>query len=240
MQLDRANTRNGALRALAILALLALLGGCYAEAGGGSGVVVPYTLTTPAGATAFTAAVYDEIDALPYRHPDASAWDALRFAVQQEKLGRDLFLLYYDVWGDVRFLDLYEAEASHRRALVWLLDKYGIADPVHGLPDGAYADLDLQWAWDDWSSAGAAHLTDALIIGATLMEWSIAELQAQSCLAVDTADVTFLYDMLLLASRNHLRMLVSWLAAHGIRYDPVYLPLAEYLDIIETPIERGH
>lgn len=240
MQFDRTNTHNGALRALAVLALLALLGGCYAEAGGGSTVVVPYTLTTPAGATAFTAAVYDEIDALPYRYPDAVARDALRFAVQQEKLGRDLFLLYYDVWGDGRFLDLHEAEASHRHAAAWLLDKYGIADPAHGLPDGAYADLDLQWAWDDWSSAGAAHFTEALISGATLVEWSIDELETQQVFEVDTPDVHFLYDSLLLASRNHLRLLVDWLADHGVPYHPVYLSDGEYLDIVGTPIERGY
>ncbi len=229
-------------RWLFVLGLTAWIAGCGSEAGNldAPSVDTRYTRTTPEGATALTGSVFDEIDALPYEPPSALQSDGLRFVAGQDKLARDLFLVLYESWGDPVFLDLYEAEGTHVDAVDWLLDKYGLGDPNRALGFGSFADSDLQWLFDDWSLYGAERFTQALTVGAMLAEFSIDELDYQLGALLDSWDAEFLYDALLLASRNHLRLFVWWLARYGIAYEPLYLPRSTFDHIVDTPIERGY
>lgn len=200
----------------------------------------PFTRTTPEGATALTWAAFDEIDRLPYRPPGSGASLGLRFVAGQEKLAADLFLALYHRWGEPVFLDLYEAETTHHEAVLWLLGKYGLADPDQGLGPGAFSDPDLQWTYDDGLAYGMESFTQALILGAELAESSIDELEYQLTTRQSARDAVFLYDALLLASHNHLRLFVWWLRRMGVVYAPVWLPYGRYRDIVDRPLERGY
>ena len=217
------------------------LSGCGADAGGASPTHYrPYTATTPEGATRFTSASFDEIDALPYEPPTGAQRAALRFVAEQERLAMDLFLDLYNEWGDPVLLDLHTAEQTHRDAVVWLLGKYGLPDPAGGLPSGVYDDPELQALSDDLFFIGTERFTGALTAGAILAEASIDELEYQLDVEVDTWDVEFLYDTLLLAERNHLRLFVWRLERYGIVYEPAYLSDAAFERIVNTPLERGY
>ncbi len=135
---------------------------------------------------------------------EAEAHDLL-FMREEEKLARDVYITLYNEWNARVFNNISQAEQKHMDALLGLLDKYGLEDPVLGF--GKFADEELQELFDALVATGLESKLDALMVGALIEEVDIEDL----VLAMDRTkktDILNVYGNLLAGSENHLNAFV--------------------------------
>jgi len=155
----------------------------------------------------------------------------LLFMREEEKLARDVYITLGAQWPVNAFTNIATSEQSHMDAILTLLTRYGIADPVAGLGVGEFATEPFQTLYADLIAQGSASLVAALGVGAQIEEIEILDLEAR--IPVTThADVQRVYGNLEQASENHLRAFVTQLARRGVVYEPQYLDADQYAEII--------
>ena len=215
-----------------VLTLTIHLAGCD----GGSSSSSPETGV--AKATEDNPSLPEEIDDLPMEPLTLQEEESLLFMREEEKLARDVYLYLYDIWGDKIFLNISDSEQQHTDAVLGLIEKYNLPDPAADTTVGEFDNIDLQGLYDYLTALGTASLIDALIVGATIEDLDINDLNLQ-LLFIDNADIILVYESLLKGSRNHLRSFTGRLTDLGIDYEPVYISQEEYDSIVNSPSERG-
>lgn len=130
--------------------------------------------------------------------------DGLILMREEEKLARDVYLELYDIWGQQIFLNIANSESTHTNAVKLLLDKYNLTDPVTGDTRGVFTNQDLNELYASLVETGSTSLLDSLIVGATVEDLDIYDLQRLNEIS-DNQDITAVYDNLEKGSRNHLR-----------------------------------
>jgi hypothetical protein len=163
--------------------------------------------------------------------------DGLLFTREEEKLARDVYVAMAATWGHRVFTNIAAAEQRHMDAVLFLLERYGLADPAEGLAPGVFANERLQALYVSLVEKGNLSLVDALAVGATIEDLDLADV-GDLLEDADNADVDTLMQNLAKGSRNHLRSFVTLLTAAGATYEPLYLDAATYEEIVSTPLER--
>ena len=163
----------------------------------------------------------------------------LIFMREEEKLARDVYLNLYDAWDLTVFENISESEQKHTDAIKSLLEKYEIEDPVTDDAEddrGVYVDLELQGLYDVLIEAGLESATGGLVVGATIEEKDIGDIQNK----IDSAnqeDIISTYESLMCGSRNHLRAFMQNLDAVGEPYAPQFLDNEEFDAIVDGSLE---
>ena len=157
---------------------------------------------------------------------------------EEEKLARDVYTTLHEVWNHWAFERIAQSEQRHMDAVLALMEKYGVADPVADDTTGTFADADMAALYDQMVATGGESLTDALYIGATIEDLDIADLQA-AIEDADDEDLLTVYQNLLKGSRNHLRTFVYQLGVLGETYTAQYISDDVLEAIIASPRERG-
>jgi hypothetical protein len=158
--------------------------------------------------------------------------DGLLWMREEEKLARDVYLAFYDLYNMPVFQNIAGSEQAHMDSVKTLLDTYGLSDPAANTPAGVFVDPELQTLYDQLISQGSQSLADALKVGAAIEEIDILDLQENLALT-DNADIQMVYENLLSGSENHLRAFVGQLASRvGETYQPQYLSLETYTTIL--------
>ncbi len=158
---------------------------------------------------------------------------------EEEQLAHDVYTALSDRWGLRIFGNITASESTHIEAALQVLDRYDIADPAAGNETGEFTDPRIQTLYDQLVERGTASAEDALEVGAFIEELDIDDLRIHSA-ATDVAALTDLYAKLGKGSRNHLRAFTSQLAARGVAYEPSRLDRNTYVEIVSSPMERGH
>ncbi|HAP36524.1 MAG TPA: hypothetical protein DCQ28_11495 [Bacteroidetes bacterium] len=164
--------------------------------------------------------------------------NGLLYMREEEKLARDVYTELYVKWNLRPFSNITRSEQMHMNAILSLLTRYSLQDPVDVNGAGVFKNEGLQNLYNALIVEGNKSVVDALNVGATIEEVDIVDLQ-KHLRETDNQDITFVYDNLLRGSRNHLRAFVKNIKAQGVTYVPQYLTAAEYEQIISTPMERG-
>ena len=164
--------------------------------------------------------------------------DGLILMREEEKLARDVYLELYDIWGQQIFLNIANSESTHTNAVKLLLDKYNLTDPVTGDTRGVFTNQDLNELYASLVETGSTSLLDSLIVGATVEDLDIYDLQRLNEIS-DNQDITAVYDNLEKGSRNHLRSFTKVIETKGGSYEPQYISESEYLEIISGDMETG-
>jgi len=175
---------------------------------------------------------------LPYQEVDATEREDLILMREEEKLARDVYVALDDLWGMRVFRNIAGAERSHMQAVLSLLEKYGIGDPTDGNAVGEFSDPDLQGLYSQLVEQGSQSLIDALTVGAIIEDLDIHDLDV-ALLRTDNEDIRTVYQNLRKGSRNHLRAFVGLLEGSGVPYEPQYISIDEFEQILDTPHERG-
>ncbi|QYZ79187.1 DUF2202 domain-containing protein [Methanofollis formosanus] len=149
---------------------------------------------------------------------------------EEEKLARDAYTSFYDLFGMQIFENIAQSEQTHMDAFKTLIDRYGLDDPAQA-EAGRFTNESLQEMYDTLTTEGAASETAALRIAATIEETDIVDLQ-EALGRTDNADITQVYTSLMQGSENHLRAFVRNLGQSGIEYVPVVLAEEEFETII--------
>ena len=164
----------------------------------------------------------------------------LLFMREEEKLARDVYLIFYEKWDLATFSNIASSEQMHMNALLRLLKKYDLPDPAAGNDIGEFTDSDLQTLYATLITAGMAGPLEALMVGGTIEEKDMVDIQA-AIERSDHADIDLVYESLLCGSRNHLRAFAqAILAQFGVTYtlqwdesDPAQIDA-----ILTSPMEK--
>ena len=219
------------------LALPFYISGCSSE---DTAPVTSVTTTDENGSTSVDGAALDEVlNTLPVDELSTAEADGLVFMREEEKLARDVYINLFAQWGQKIFDNISKSEQTHTDAILTLLVRYDIPDPVGDNAEGVFVDSYLQGLYDTLVAQGSASLIDALIVGVTIEEIDILDIQDLVDALVGNEDVALVYESLLKGSRNHLRAFVSNLEKQGVIYEPQYLSQDVYDDIINTDIEKN-
>ena len=160
---------------------------------------------------------------------EAEASDLL-FMREEEKLARDVYIALYAEWNARVFDSISQAEQRHMDALLGLLDKYSLEDPILGF--GKFANPELQKLFDVLIKAGMQSKLDALRVGALIEEVDIEDI----VLAMDRtkkSDILNVYGNLVAGSENHLNAFVKNIEAiTGETYVAQWISQEEVDDIL--------
>ncbi len=129
--------------------------------------------------------------------------ESLIFMREEEKVARDVYIVMYNRWGNRIFNNISSSEEMHMSAILSLLDRYSIPDPVGNNAVGVFTNPDLQQLYDQLVARGNTSLTEALRVGVLIEETDIADLTS-ALSVVDNRDIIFVYSNVLSGSQNHL------------------------------------
>lgn len=176
---------------------------------------------------------------LPKQSLTAEEEAGIIFMREEEKLAHDVYTHLFQNWNNRVFDHIAASELTHTEAVLLLIDKYALTDPVGSNGTGVFVDNTLQQLYDDLTVAGNVSEIEGLKVGAAIEEIDILDLQVQLDNVVDNQDITMVYENLQKGSRNHLRAFVKNLTNRGIIYDPQYLSQDKYDQIINGNMETG-
>ncbi len=154
----------------------------------------------------------------------------LQFLKEEEKLARDVYLYSYDIFGQNIFKNISNSEQSHMNSVTVILDKYGIQD-LSLEERGKFSNDVLQELYDDLTELSEKSLEDALIVGATVEDLDINDLNTFIS-NTDHLDIEDMYQKLNCGSRNHLRSYINNLDNLNGSYDPQFISVEEFDDIV--------
>lgn len=150
---------------------------------------------------------------------------------EEEKLAHDIYTLALKHWGEAVFANIADSEASHKAAMLRLLQRYGLPDPAQDRPAGSFADPALQAMYDALAARTRSGALEALQVGAEIEEIDLIDILERRA-QTDREPIQRTYDNLLAGSENHLRAFVRALAARGVIYAPRHLPQAQFDAVI--------
>ncbi len=191
-----------------------------------------------AGQKSAVSGIGASVSQLPYEELSQDEKDSLLKMREEEKLARDVYIYLNDLWQDPVFLNISHAEQRHMDAVGRLLVKYNLVDPVDGMGPGQFNSPEMQDLYNSLTEKGSAGLEEALLVGATIEDLDIKDLEELLGTA-DNEDVLTVYQNLVKGSRNHLRAFGSRLASLGVTYQAQFLSQEEVDAIISSPRERG-
>ncbi len=157
---------------------------------------------------------------------------------EEEKLARDVYLTLFTSWNQKVFDNISKAEQRHMDAILCLLNKYDIPDPVENNDVGVFTDDDIQSLYNTLIEQGNQSLVSALTVGAIIEDLDIYDLIEISG-KIDNQDILAVFNELTKGSRNHMRAFVSQLSLQNESYSPQYITTDLFNSIINSGMERG-
>lgn len=179
-----------------------------------------------------------QITSLPTEPLNSAELTSLSFMREEEKLARDVYITLYNKWGVNIFTNISNSEQTHMDAILMLLSKYSLTDPVSNNAVGVFNNVTLQNLYNQLVAQGNISVLDAYKVGATIEDLDIFDLK-NALLNNDNQDIKLVYDMLTKGSRNHIRSFYKNILSVGGSYSPQYITQAEFDAIINTAMETG-
>ena len=180
-----------------------------------------------------------QITSLPIEPISPAESGSLSFMREEEKLARDVYITLYNKWGVNIFTNISNSEQTHMEAILMLLNKYSLTDPVGSNAVGVFNNTTLQNLYSQLVAQGNISVLEAYKVGATIEDLDIFDLK-NALLGNDNQDIKLVYDMLTKGSRNHMRSFYKNILNVGGTYLPQYITQAEFDAIINSAMETGY
>jgi hypothetical protein len=180
-----------------------------------------------------------QINAFPKESLSTEELNNLLFLREEEKLAMDVYITLYNKWGVAIFNNISQSESTHTSAILSLLIKYNLPDPVGTNAIGEFKNTQLQALYNQLVSEGNISALNAYKVGATIEDLDLYDIKT-ALLYVDNQDIRFVYDLLAKGSRNHMRSFYNTLVNAGGTYTPQYISNEDFQTIINSAIERGY
>lgn len=179
-----------------------------------------------------------QLNSLPIEPLSNDELTSLSFMREEEKLARDVYITLYSKWSVNIFNNISSSEQTHMDAVLLLLKKYNLTDPVGSNAVGVFNNATLQNLYNQLVAQGNNSVLDAYKVGATIEDLDIFDLK-NTLLNNDNQDIKLVYDMLTKGSRNHMRSFYKNILNTGGSYTPQYITQAEFDAIINSSMEIG-
>ena len=220
------------------LALPIMTIGCSSDSTDESAVSI--TTTDEDGVTSVDDVALDEVlSTLPLEDLSEQEVNGLLFMREEEKLAHDVYVAMFALGYSKVFDNISNSEQTHTDAILTLLERYGIPDPVGDNTEGVFVNTDLQALYDALIILGEPSLEEALSVGAEIEEIDIIDIQNLVDALEGNEDIAIVYENLMKGSRNHMRAFVKNLANQGVDYAPKHLTQEGYDAIINAPMETN-
>ncbi len=178
------------------------------------------------------------LESLPAGTLNQAEKDALLFMYEEEKMARDLYTLFSDLWDKPMFANIASAEQTHMDTVKVLLERYDLSVPGTD-KNGVYSNTELQSLYEKLAAKGSLSEADALLAGGAVEEVDILDLREQLT-QTDQLDIQTVFEYLLNGSYNHLRSFASvYQVETGKTYVPQYMTAADFESIVITTGTQG-
>lgn len=182
--------------------------------------------------------VTSQIIDLPKETLSSDELTSLQLMREEEKLARDVYTTLFAKWGINVFINISTSEQQHTDAVLTLLNKYGLTDPVGNNAVGIFTNPDLQGLYTQLVTQGNASVLEAYNVGAKIEDLDIYDLK-QALLRSDNQDIKYAYELLSMGSRNHMRSFIGQIFSLGGTYSAIFISQAEIDAIVASPRETG-
>jgi hypothetical protein len=183
--------------------------------------------------------IHDCLMSLPYEDVSQEEEGHLTLMREEELMAKEVYEYLYSLYTIPVFNNISNSETSHTLTVKCLLDKYGIPDPAEGHQTGVFQNPDIQALYNSLTAQGSQSLLDALIVGITIEDLDIFDLE--SCMEdLDNTDISLVFSNLTKGSRNHMRAFNGHLNNQGYTYVPQYISQEYFNEIVNSPWEVGN
>jgi hypothetical protein len=187
--------------------------------------------------TTSLAAINQTVINLPTEPLDDAEKARILFIREEEKLAYDVYQTMFDIYGVNVFQNIPNSELSHMEAMLTIIKKYNLTDPMETTARGIYANPVLQSLYTQLVSQGGVSLLAAYQVGATIEDLDISDLNT-SLTVTNNQDVRLVYDFLSKGSRNHLRSFYKNIKNLNGTYTPIYITQSEFDAIVNSAMEK--
>lgn len=181
----------------------------------------------------------NQVNNLPKESLSAEEINSLIFMREEEKLARDVYAALFAKWGVNIYSNIGASEQKHMDAVLQLLNKYNIPDPVGQNKADEFTNTQLQELYNQLVDQGSISIAEALQVGATIEDLDIFDLKI-ALTKTDNQDIKLVYESLSKGSRNHMRSFYSSILIAGETYIPQFITQEEFDAIVNTPMEKGN
>ncbi len=156
--------------------------------------------------------------------------DGLLEMREEEKLAQDVYLYFYDLYKTPVFKNIAKAEAIHTKAVLWLINGYGLEDPLQE-GQGNFTNPTFTELYKQLTEKGSENLAEALKVGAFVEEYDIDDL-INLIEVTESDNIARVYGNLLRGSGFHLKAYTNLLKFQKVVYVPSILNDEIYQEII--------
>lgn len=163
-------------------------------------------------------------------------WHDLLHLAEEEKLARDVYIYAYAKYALPVFNNISKSEQYHMERVLEILASFDVEDPTSPVL-GDFNNEELQALYDQLTSRVDISLLDALLVGATIEDLDINDIN--SFIAnTDNTEMLGMYTSLNCGSRNHMRAFYRQLQLRDQTYTPVFISQDEFDAVINSDGER--
>lgn len=163
---------------------------------------------------------------------------ALLYMREEEKLARDVYKALNERWSMPVFANISQSEQRHMDAVLCLITKYALSDPVGDNAAGVFQNSTLQGLYTTLTQQGLQSMEAAFRVGAKIEDLDINDLM-EAMPNMDNADIKAVFESLTKGSRNHLRAFSTQISRLGETYTPEFISADLYNEILQSGHETG-
>ena len=152
---------------------------------------------------------------------------------EEEMLAYDVYTFLSGLYDAPIFRNIAKSEMIHTTRVKELIDKYELEDPALNHEPGVFKNDGLQELYDLLTEKGKVSYEDAIVVGLTIEDLDINDLEMALEHEVDNEDIIEVYNFLLMGSKNHMKAFFFHAKRNGIEYIPQYISQEHFLEIVE-------
>jgi hypothetical protein len=183
--------------------------------------------------------IQSQINLFPIESLSPDELNSLSFLREEEKLAQDVYITLFNKWGVNIFNNISQSESTHMSAVLSLLNKYNLQDPVGTNETGEFKNTQLKALYDQLVSEGNKSTLNAYKVGATIEDLDLYDIN-RALIYIDNQDIRYVYEMLAKGSRNHLRSFYKNIVNAGGTYTPQYISNEDFQTIVNSAMETGY
>jgi hypothetical protein len=152
---------------------------------------------------------------------------------EEEFLAHDVYTFLSGLYDVPIYRNIARSEMVHTTRVKELIDKYDLEDPAADHKPGVFEDAGLQELYDGLIEKGKVSYLDAILVGLTIEDLDIYDLEMALEHEVDNEDIVDVYNFLLMGSKNHMKAFNFHAKSKDIEYIAQYISQEQFLEIVE-------
>lgn len=152
---------------------------------------------------------------------------------EEELLAHDVYSFLSELYDVPVFRNIAKSEMVHTTMVKELIDKYELEDPAADHKPGVFKDAGIQDLYDDLTEKGKVSYKEAVVVGLTIEDLDIADLEMAMETEVDNEDIVEVYNFLLMGSKHHMNAFYFHAKSNNIEYIPQFISQEYFLEIVK-------